>query len=389
MRYFFSLFVLVFFGLALNAQYPSVVYDYEYNQFNQGDLLPSETYFNISGQVPADVSKVEVVIFKANKEKPVYMTEWTRSTGNQNTSLSIPVKYKLRSNAIYDIEIGFYRLTEKSDKKRIQQQIFTSLDGYVDGIVSVNSRKISFNKNTGTIMNDLYSIVDKSLVYYDPVTQFDFPGFSDIVRYKIDQVNDTKLSAADVNILKKEDDKKTEAKRKYAQKLIGELKTLLHNETSPYVMQDAYVLAERRKVSDVETEKSSGALTLQAGYGAVYVDGDLDDFNYFRGMYAGIVLPLGKPAFAPAILRNASISAGVFIKNFEDEDTGQETSGPIVGRPLYAALGYKFLKFVKLNVGATFLEDRSVDGLSLDVRNVKVRPFVGLSAQFKISGKLD
>lgn len=371
----------------LNAQQNSVVYDYGNNWFNQGGELPSETNFTINGQIPLAVSRVAVEVRKSGKENALYETQWSRPMGNATTSVSIPVKYKLRSNNLYDFDLKFYRLTENADKKNIKKQLFTALDGYVDGVVNVGKQKISFSKNTSVMMDELYQIVDQSLVYYEPITGFDFPGFSDIVRIKIDQINDTRLSLSKVNVGKQEN--KSGTRQAYSQKLLKELKALLHNEVSPYVMQDAYVLSEVRTISEVETAKTTNYITLQGGYGAIYIDGDLDNANYFDGMYAGLVLPLGKPAFAPKFIQRASISAGVFLRNFQDSN-GETISGPIVNRPVYIGLGYNLIKFVKFNAGAVILENKSGDEtFSLNVDNMRVRPFVGLSAQIKLSGKLD
>lgn len=371
----------------VNAQQSTVVYDYANNWFNQGGELPAETNFTITGQIPTDVSKVAIAIRKSGKENALYETEWSRPIGNTATSVSIPVKQKLRSNNLYDFDLKFYRLTEQADKKNIKEQLFTALEGYVDGIANVNKNKITLSKSTQVIMDDLFAIVDQSMVYYEPITGFDFPGFSDIVRLKLDQVDNTQLSIAKVNVGKQGN--KANTQKAFADQLLGELKKLLRNEVSPYVMQDAYVLSEIRNVTEVETEKTTNYLTLQGGYGIIYIDGELSDANYFEGAYAGLVLPLGKPAFAPKFIQRASISAGVFLKNFEDTN-GETVSGPIVGRPVYIGLGYNLIKFVKFNAGAVFLENKSTDEtFTLDVNNIRVRPFVGLSAQIKLSGKLD
>jgi len=388
MKKFIYLIIILSTFLVANAQNPSVVYDYETNQFNLGGDIPSETYFTINGSIPADIGKVEVAIFKAGSDKALYSTEWVSFAKEGVASFAIPIKYKLRANKMYDFAIGFSRKTEEGDKGRIQEQLHASLDSYIDGITSVNTRKVSFSKSASEIMNDLDAIVGQSLVYYQPVTNFQFPGFSDIARTKVEQITDSKLSLAKANVFKKEDSNKAAMRVEYAQKMIGDLKAILRNETTPYVLQDAFVLSDQRKVKEVETENSTNYLTFQVGYGAIYMSGDFKDPEYLDGAYGGVVLPLGKPAFAPKFIQNASISAGVFFKNFED-DNGESISGPIVNRPIYLGLGYSFLRFVKFNVGGVILENKSSTGLEVDFSEIRVRPYVGLSAQFKISGKLD
>lgn len=379
--------ILLAFPMMLWAQQPSVVYNYSNNWFNQGSTIPSETHFDLIGQIPMDVSKVSIDIKKSGKKDVLYSTEWSRSGGDNGGSFSIPIKQNLRSNKAYDFTLNFYRLTSKGDKKNIQSQLYTAIDGYIDGKVEVSKRKVQFSSGSDLMISELKDIVRQSLTYYEPVTGFEFPGFSDIIRNKIDAVNDTKLSKSKTNVGKKAN--KAETRKAYSQKLINELKDLLHNEVSPYVLQDAYVLSEKRIVTDVKTNKSVNYLTLQAGYGAIYMDGSVKkDESYERGFYAGVVLPFGKPAFVPKFIRNASLSAGVFLKNFTD-DNGETITGPIVNRPIYLGLGYTLFDFIKFNAGGVLLQNRSTKGFEIDFSNLRVRPYVGVSAQIKLSGKLD
>ena len=83
------------------------------------------------------------------------------------------------------------------------------------------------------------------------------------------------------------------------------------------------------------------------------------------------------------------MNVGVFINNFKD-DSGVELTGPIFKRPYYVGLGYKVFRFVRVNAGATFLEDISTAGVNgindltgLEDR-VVIRPMIGISAEIKL-----
>ena len=65
-------------------------------------------------------------------------------------------------------------------------------------VVKVSNQKISFVKNSQTMMDELFQIVDQSLVYYEPITGFNFPGFSDIVRLKIEQIDNASFSSISI-----------------------------------------------------------------------------------------------------------------------------------------------------------------------------------------------
>jgi hypothetical protein len=75
----------------------------------------------------------------------------------------------------------------------------------------------------------------------------------------------------------------------------------------------------------------------------------------------------------------------VFIQNL-DFDDDNEATGPLVKRPIYLALGYRALPFVRVHAGAAVLqsslESTSISDFNLD--RVYVRPFIGLSLELNL-----
>ena len=141
------------------------------------------------------------------------------------------------------------------------------------------------------------------------------------------------------------------------------------------------MLSEIKTVSDHPTEKQRNIIAINGGYGGAWFNGGLNDFNYGHSPFVGISFPLGKKAFNSKFWSNTSISTGVFILNFKDKD-GTSIKGPIIQRPLYVALGYKFFKFLRFNAGAVVLEKESSDDDGfVNADKIFVRPFVGLSLE--------
>jgi hypothetical protein len=122
-------------------------------------------------------------------------------------------------------------------------------------------------------------------------------------------------------------------------------------------------------------------LSLNAGYGGVYKSGSYSNVNYFDGFFAGVSFPLANYALSNSFISKTSFSAGVFFNNF-DIDNNSYLTGPVVGRPLYAALGYRFLNFVKVSAGTTILQEEN--RLLNTTGNVQFKPFVGLGIELDL-----
>ncbi len=366
------------------AQYKAVNFDYEKNYFNQGQALPAEDYFMVSGNVNNGIDLVEVEVHrsgKIEKNNPLYATTWKRSFNNTGQTFELPMNYKLRGNSEYDFVISTYRKASQTEKDNLQQILNSSLDAYVDGVISIERRRLAINKPTGSMVEDLNDIVRSGTQFYVNKINFNFPGFSDIVKNKIKQLKEAKLRGGLFNFSKKEADTRRDARRMYGEKLVGELKTALHTELEQMINTEMMVLSDKKEVRDYPTEKTRNVLAINAGYGGVYFSGGLNDLAYDSAPYVGLSFPLGKAAMSKTFWRNTSISAGVFLEDFTDE-YGNQVTGPIFGRPYYLGLGYRAFQFIRINAGATFLENAA--NTTIDVSNISVKPFVGISAEINL-----
>ncbi len=375
---------LLFFTCALSAQYNTVVYNYEKNVFNQGAELPAETNWMLNAAIQENIDFVSLDIYRpGNRKKPLYTADWKRTFGNSGTSFDLPVNYKLRSGDNYDFILTTFRKADGEEKQNLQKSINSLLDSYVDAVITAEKKRLSISKPAGAIINDLNDIVHESLGFYRNNLRFEFPGFSDIVKLKINQLRDLKLKNGIVNVNKEKFEKKNEARQVYAQQLKDELKTTLHTELEQMLNLNMVVLNDIYEVRDYAVEKKKNVISLNAGYGGVYFDGGLDNLSYDAGPYVGVSLPFGRSAFSSPFWANSSLNFGVFLRNFEDEN-GNTVTGPILGRPYYAGLGYKVFQFIRLNAGATLLEEKKQDQFDVNLSEIKVRPFIGISAEINL-----
>ena len=372
-------------SLCLQAQYKTIVYDYERNYFNDGAPLPAESFMLFNTNIKPDVQYVEVEIFKTGKHnKPLYKTFWKRSYNNTGEKLDLPINYKLRGGEDYDFELTTYRSTPDTEKENLYKSICNATDAYLDAIISADRKSLNISKSSDAIVSDLSSIVKDGMQFYDNRIDYNFPGFSDIVKLKADQLSQANLKKARFNVSRDQYKKKRDARQAYAQQSRDELKKAVYVEVEQIINTDTFVLDDIVQVYNYPVEESTNLLSVNAGYGAILFDFDQDDLSYDSAPYVGLSFPLGRSAFAGSFLSNASLSAGIFLTNVEDE-SGTEYTGPIVKRPIYLGLGYKAFHFIRFNIGTTILEkDNGGDRFDLNTDNFKIRPFIGLSAEFNI-----
>ena len=368
------------------AQYATVTYDYELNRFGENEPLPAEQSILFNGAIPAGVDIVEIAVFSAkckDSRDPLATSDWKRPQGYTGTAFNVPLNYKLQASKEYDLLIGFFRTISNGERNEVYQQLTATLDAYLGQSFSVQKNSVKLSKSTRQVLSDMNDIVNAGLKNYRSRTFWDFDGFSDIVRQKLESIEKADLSKAS---LLYDSGEPEEQRRRYREQLLGELNQLVHSEVRFVLNNEMAVLTDRRYVDDYETEKRSTYFALNAGYGGVWLENDLDSEKSFgNSAYLGLGFPLSTSTIAPKFFRNASLTVGFFTKNFENK-AGDKISGPIFNRPLYAGLDYKLFSFVRFNAGAAFLEEQPADGGD---NSIFVRPFVGLSAKVNISLGLD
>lgn len=369
------------------AQYKTVMFNYERAYFNDGQPLPAESKFIITGDVPANIGMVAVKLYRSadTDKEPFYKNAWTRQPTSRNNTFVVPINQPLRGNEEYTFVMNYYSKVSARQQQELLRQLNASLWAYIDQSYQVNRSSIELRKHPRTMRNDMNAIVEQGLSLYRNQLNTDFRGFSDIIFEKLEQIEDLKLQKARFNIFaKKNEDNKT-TRLRYAQEQLEALKTMVSQEVGEYAGLQLYALVDNRKIMDYGTEKTKNVIAINGGYGAVYYSGDVDNFSSDTAPYVGISIPFGKAPFSAPFWARTSISTGVFLQNFKFGENTVAT-GPLVQRPVYLALGYRVLPFIRLNAGATLLQnDQGGNSISdLNLNRMYVRPFVGLSIELNL-----
>lgn len=378
----FTLLTLAIFGLSLltvQAQVKNVSYDFQKNTFDNDYRLPSEERFTITGFVDSSIQLVEVEVYqgynKKGEAKEYYSTYWLKDKNDQGNQFYLSIKKPLRQNDKYDFNLKLYRSLNSDEKSYTQQAIVTSIQNFLTSMTRSDSKQLSLDDSPEKIQKNLTSVVIDGLVKYRTRTMEKFGGFSSIVISQLEDLSNVSGKRAK-NIRKDEDNSLEEV---YENK-ISSILTQVELEIEQYLNQEVLVLDEIKTITDHPTEKQKNIIAINAGYGGAWFDGNMKDFNYGHAPYVGVSFPLGKKAFSSKFWSNTSISAGVFILNFKDKDK-VKIKGPIIQRPVYVALGYKFFRFLRFNAGAVVLEKKTDNDKFINKDKVFVRPFVGLSLE--------
>ena len=385
-----SFMAVLAFSISLTAQLSIVNFEEELRQFNNGEAIPAEKKLLIVGTIPSDINLVEVLIFTSkgkDNRKALYTNFWLRPKDNTGTQYKVPIQYRLNAGKEYDFSLRYFKMLDKEEKRQLYSQLVNNLNNYVDQSFAIGKKKLDFSKKTKHIMKDLNNVVVVGLSNYRTSNHVNFSGFSDIVRGQLEKIQAANLKEAD-RVVDEKDAKK--AKKIFHGKMIADLKQMIASEVQ-FVLNDKWnSLDQVHYVDHVETEKRNGYFSVNAGYGAVYLGGNIDNLNYETAPYLGLSFPLSTSTIAPKIFRNASITVGVFLKDLDGEDD-KKITGPIIKRPLYLGLDYKLFQFIRFNAGAAFLEEVGEDNgqISGIEKRVFVKPFVGLSAKINLSIGLD
>jgi hypothetical protein len=378
----FPLLTLLLFVLsAVEAQVRTVNYDFNRNTFDGDYDLPANTRFNIIGQADSNVHLVEIDIYrgynKQGERNLFYSANWLRAQQDAGSQFFLSVKFPLRSGQKYDFNIRFYKILSEEQLDYTQEMLLSSIQNYLIASARTDKRGMTLSSSPEKMREDLNIIVSEGLAKYRSRDGEGFKGFSDIlVRQLEDFSNITGSRARDIN--KAEENSLVEVFSRIMDAIL--LQAAI--ETEQYLNNEMLVLSDSRILEAYPVENTRNEIAVNIGYGGAWFDGGFNDFNYGHRPYAGFSFPLGNKAHSKKFWSNASISTGVFFLNFKDSD-GNTLKGPIIQRPFYLGLGYKVFSFIRLNAGAVLLEEKVSDGGFVNADRIKVRPFIGISAELK------
>jgi hypothetical protein len=288
----------------------------------------------------------------------------------------------LRGNSEYTLRINYFRTTVPEEINLLGEMIQKAVASYLKMSVSSGRNTVSLAKHPRLMRQELDQIVIKGLELYRNKVGIDFPGFSDLVYNKLEQIDQLSLRQARFNIIRREGEDDQAVRMAFFHQNLEDLQQMCFQEINQYLGFEFMVLADSRVITNYPTESIRGTLPINFGYAGIYNEGGFNNLSYDSAPYAGISFPLGNPALAGRFRSNSSISAGLFLTNFDFGD-GRKITGPVIGRPIYVAYGYKTAYFLRLNAGMAILQEEKNSSNNVS-SNIFLKPFVGLSLELNL-----
>jgi hypothetical protein len=357
---------VLLFAQILTAQYANVNLDFDKSYIGENELLPAESNLLFSGTIPAYIDQVEIRIYdsKGHKDKdPIHVASWKRPLENTSSSYALPVNFKLRSGNYYDIEILYFQPIDLTERDALLARLYEEATLFLD---SQRSKNGEWDKNPERLIRKLQDLLDDELSIFRPSSPVAERSLSPTLALYMEKMEDTRRDSA------------------ATQRQQLEFQSLLSTEIELLVPEKLSKAVDRRFLDDMPTEKSKKGISVNVGYGGVFLDGEIDqELDYDTAPYAGLSFPLGNSAFASKFLSNTYLGFGVLFNELENAE-GQTISGPIINRPIYGSLDFKLFQFVYLSVGANLLEQEFNNKSEL-----LVRPFIGLSGKVNLALSLE
>ncbi len=365
-----SLILVFFIGLCIiaNAQIQTIQFNASQLQFDNGKSLPAEKSFLVSTEASPSVEfiKMQISSLDFDRNKILFESVWSRNDEDKGNVAILSNNYKLKSGREYNFRFLYYRELQETERQEINTMLATSMQSYLKSNIQLKDDRYIFLRSPRDIYSSLNGILSEGMVNYEISQGGASPKISGIIENMLENLAKEKVNL-DTTVINS----------------INRFETLLqqlNNEVSIIANYYQYVLKDEITTLDYPTENLMNTLAINAGYAGIYESGGVSDFKYYSGPFAGISFPLGNRVYNSNFLSNTSISAGVFLKNFETPELNK-VSGPVIGLPIYASLGYRVLKFIRLQAGATLLEE--TDQIT-DSKSVYLKPFVGISIEFQM-----
>jgi hypothetical protein len=349
------------------AQMQTIQFDAKLLHFDNGRPLPAEEAFIINTQAPSFVMMVKLQLAIRDFDRKILPeSRWVRRAGDTGEAAIIPNYYLLRSGSDYNLRFIYYREIEEIERSQISEMLETTVQTFIQLNIQPSGDRFNFLNSPANIYQALNLMLKESMVNYDVSQGIAAPRFSGIVENMLRSMAGRRISATGADV----------GMENSYELLIRQL----NNEIEMIVNSYQYVLHDVVTVLNYPVEKKMNTLSLNFGYAGIYESGGFSDLNYYSGPYLGLSVPMGRKAFAGNFWSNTHLSTGVFLNIFETSG-GNNISGPVINMPIYAGLGYRAFRFIKVQAGATLLEEEKISDGS---KSLFLAPFVGLSIEFNI-----
>ncbi len=375
------LITLLLIGFTGFSQERVVRIDFESGNFINNPAIPFDEPFGIVGEAGKDIEFVKVNIAYEGKDYNLHSFEWNRIEKNDSEKFNIVVPAVLRSNTKYDFEIITYKLLSLTQKEELLQNVENRVRFLLESNMYYDGKNVKVNKPK-RVYEQLQQLIKESFYYHESKNLIPVQAPSSLVLQELNSQGDFKFGRFFTKGTRVEKD---EIANNLINEKIEHLVGLVVSELAPFMNSQVVQHFRKVTVKSVKTDREPFSLPVNVGMYAwdksVNVnETSVNNIDFTPGI--GLTIPFSsrsKFASRTRLLDSFGFSAGVLLKPVVD-NLGNEFVTPGVNLPVYAGLGLRVLKVVRLNVGALILGEKG----SQDFSNLTITPTVGVAFELNL-----
>ncbi len=363
------------------AQERAVTIDFESGSFVNQPNIPFDKPFGIVGNASKDIEFVKVNILRAGKDKVLHSFVWNRIDGNESENFNIVVPPVLTSNTEYDFEIITYKSLSLAQKSALLKNVEDKVRFFLLNNLYYDGKNVNVNKPK-KVYEQLAQLIQETFQFQESKNLIPLQAPSSLVLEELKRQSDFKFSQFFKKASRNE-------KNDIANELISEktehLVALISSELMPFINSQMVQHYRKVNVLAVETDHEPFSLPVNFGmYGwnkTVNIN-NTDAQNIEFTPAIGFTIPFsGKSRLASNTrwVDAFGFSARILLKPVEDVN-GTEFVTPGVDVPVYAGLGLRFFKIVRLNAGILILDEKGEQSFN----KLTLIPTVGLALELNL-----
>lgn len=367
------LLTLVMIGFASISHSQIIKLDEETGSFKNLSTLPSYENFSIEGEVKTNIVLVEVQVNKV-RSKEVISYSWTRSISNKSNNFEVRITDGLYGSSNYDFDIRTYKAMTADEKEAHLSSLIRKIYVYLDQQIIIKKNELSID-NSKQVLNILDDIIAKSTELQRSRNGLTIEPLSDLVRQELRKIDKIKIKRF---LRKKNDDLNIAMTQEAKASKVKYITSLILSEITPFFNSELVQVDRIYTINNIPTEKDKFTLPINAG---AYAWSTSPDFNKIGAANSGLSAGVGVtfPIWRNYSLKgkkmpSVGLSLGVLVTPIHNED-GVRLSTPGINIPVYGAIGFSFLKVIRLNVGVIAVAEHKVS----KVNSLYWIPTVGLT----------
>lgn len=365
----------------LSAQERVVKVDFEAAAFTNNPHIPFDKPFMIEGEVYNDIEFVQVKIFHEGRDTPIHSFKWNRDDRNKSENFSVQIPGVLTSNSKYDFEVITYKLMTQAQKRSLKDNLEQRVAFYLYTNYVYDGKNVGINKPK-VVYRELKTLINEALRNYISKNNIECEAPSQLVLQELENNRNYRFKTL---FKKSKRNERDDIATDFIQEKVQHLTNLVMSEIIPYINSNLVQHHRSVRIPAVATDKEKFTLPINFGMyawnkTATVNNASVKNTNFTPGV--GFTIPFsGKSTLATKsrLFDSFGYSMGVLIEPIRDAG-GTEFTTPGVNIPVYAGIGFRLFKVVRLNAAALIVGERGLQ----DFNNLTVVPTVGLALELNL-----